>query len=231
MTKKELMSDATTGSLALVGSGRFGQMVRRQLYQSWISYGLRRDLDELRPTPEAKIPISVRELNESDIPQLLPIGERALNRKERLEIATRLRHLAERIPRCFVAVDDRTGAPCFMQWLMTADQNERIQGFFQGRFPRLQSNEALLENAYTPPAYRGLGIMSAAMSRIIENAREPGCRYVITFVMSDNAASLKGCTKAGFRPFLIRRDSHALFHLFRRRRFEVLDGDALTLTD
>jgi RimJ/RimL family protein N-acetyltransferase len=110
-----------------------------------------------------------------------------------------------------------------MQWLMLADQNERIQKFFRGRFPRLGADEALLENAYTPPEYRGKGIMSTAMSLITERARSYGCRYVITFVSKDNTPSLKGCAKAGFYPFLVRHDSHTLFHLIRSRRFEVLE--------
>jgi RimJ/RimL family protein N-acetyltransferase len=225
MTRESRVHDLTAGSLGLAGSGRLYQMVRRQLHQTWISYGLRRDLEEPHPSPEAQIPFSVREFTDSDIPQLLPTDQRAYNRKERLEIANRLQHVAEHIPRCFVAVDERRGVPCFMQWLMDADQNERIRHFFRGRFPLLQKNEALLENAYTPPQYRGLGLMSAAMSRIAESAREFGCRYVITFVLKDNTASLKGCAKAGFYPYLIRRDSHTLFHLFQSRSFEALRGD------
>lgn len=199
------------------------RMVRRQLHQTWISYGLRRDLTREHMTPTAQIPLSIRELQERDIPQLFTASRQAWARKERLEVAHRIAHLAERIPTCFVAVDDRTGRPCFMQWLMLADQNERIKKFFRDRFPTLRADEALLENAYTPPEYRGKGVMSTAMSLIAERARNYGCRYVITFVAKDNTASLKGCAKAGFYPFLVRHDSHSLFHLIRSRRFETLE--------
>jgi GNAT superfamily N-acetyltransferase len=203
-------------------TARLYGLLLRQLHQTWVSYGLRRDLSQEHAPPEAGIPLTIRELQERDIPELLDAASRLQGRKEQLEAAHRLAHLAEHIPTCYVAVDANTQRPCFMQWLMLADQNERIKRFFRGRFPLLRPDEALLENAYTPLEYRGKGIMSAAMSRIAEMARGYGCRYVITFVSKDNTASLKGCAKAGFHPFLVRRDSHVLFHLIRSRRFEPL---------
>jgi RimJ/RimL family protein N-acetyltransferase len=121
-----------------------------------------------------------------------------------------------------VAVDLEREKPCYMQWLMGSSCNDAIQSFFSGRFPILTADQALLENAYTPPSYRGQGIMSAAMSLIALKAKELGCRYVLTFVSQDNTASLKGCEKAGFYPFMVRRDSHLLFRLIRRRKFEFL---------
>jgi RimJ/RimL family protein N-acetyltransferase len=227
MTGTELVRAERRDSGPLVSSAAgLYHCLRRQLYQSWVSYGLRRDLTQEHTTPKSQIPITVREFQERDITQLFGAPRRSASRKERLEVMHRLAHLAERIPTCFVAIDERTGSPCFMQWLMLADQNERIKSFFRGRFPALQTDEALLENAYTPPEYRGKGIMSAAMSLVAERARNFGCRYVITFVSKDNTASLKGCAKAGFYPYLIRRDSHTLFHLIRSRRYEALGGNS-----
>jgi hypothetical protein len=79
-----------------------------------------------------------------------------------------------------------------MQWLFNAADNAFIQAL--GGFPRLEAHEALLENAYTPVKYRGLGIMSAAMALIAEHAAAIGATHVITFV-DDNVASLKGCPR------------------------------------
>jgi RimJ/RimL family protein N-acetyltransferase len=72
----------------------------------------------------------------------------------------------------------------------------------------------LLEGAYTPEAYRGMGIMSAAMARIAERAAEGGARWVITFVDETNVASVKGCLRAGFAAYVKR---HERFRLFRRQ--------------
>jgi len=55
--------------------------------------------------------------------------------------------------------------------------------------------------------------MAAAMALVAERGREIGARYVITFVEQNNIASLKGCKRAGFSPYLLR---HEKWFLFRR---------------
>ncbi len=72
-------------------------------------------------------------------------------------------------------------------------------------YPRLAPYEALLEGAYTPEAYRGQGIIASAMALIAERAGDFGARWVVTFVDETNVASLKGCARAGFVPYLRRR--------------------------
>jgi hypothetical protein len=190
-----------------------------QLHQEWVSYGLRRDLLNIQKPFKARIPLAIRALQQDDIQHVLPVDDPNLDREERLEIASRREHLQYDIPTPYVAVDLRTDTPCFIQWLMGPEHNDKIQSFFKGRFPILGSNEMLLENAYTPVAYRSKGIMPAAMAMIAERALQLGRRYVITFVLHDNVPSLKGCTKAGFEPYMIRRDTQTLFNLFKRRQF------------
>jgi hypothetical protein len=47
-----------------------------------------------------------------------------------------------------------------------------------------------------------------------------GARWVITFVTTDNEPSLKGCHRAGFCPYVLRRERWLLFR--RRLSFEPL---------
>ncbi len=202
--------------------GEIGKRVASRVYEEWLSYGLQRDLSLAFEPPKARIPISIRELRKADIPQLFPEDTSVLPREDQLEISVRRAHLSENIPTCFVAIDERNNTPCYAQWLMGPEHNEKIQRFFNGRLPHLRSDEALLENAYTPLEYRGKGIMPTAMAMIAERAVEMRCRYVLTFVDRDNVPSLKGCTKAGFRPHLVRHDARILFHMFKRRRFSRL---------
>ncbi|AWN34712.1 GNAT family N-acetyltransferase [Methylobacterium radiodurans] len=207
---------------------RFAEMARRGaglLYATRVTIGLRRDLDAPSPAPAAKIPIEVRPLHDADLPHLFPEDRGGLNRKERLELGTRRFHLRSGIPTCWVALDRRTGIPCYMQWLMGASHNRLIQQTFPPRwFPELAPDEALLENAYTPAAYRGQGIMSCAMALIAERAAGIGARSVITFVENANVASLRGCAKAGFAPYLARVERRALLDTVRLRRFEPFEA-------
>jgi hypothetical protein len=64
--------------------------------------------------------------------------------------------------------------------------------------------------------------MSAGMSMIAEKATDLGARYVVTFVGTDNIASLKGCERAGFLPYVDRLEKR----LAGRRRMEFHEMDA-----
>ena len=127
--------------------------------------------------------------------------------------------LQSKIPTCYVAVTP-DGRPCYMQWLIGPSENDQVKKFFVDRFPSLVPDVALLEFALTLEAYRGQGIMPCAMAQIAKQAADLGARWVITFVMDDNIPSLKGCKRAGFVPYLTRRERWQLFH--RRITFTPL---------
>ncbi|RUT34593.1 GNAT family N-acetyltransferase [Arsenicitalea aurantiaca] len=187
------------------------------------AYGLVRDLDIPLETPRARIPISIRPLEPADIPVLFSLDQPGLDQKERLEIIWRQKFLESGFPGCFVAIDERAGTPCYFQWLLGAAENDRLAPLKQ--FPALGRNEALLENAYTPIAYRAKGIMPAAMAMIAERARDFGASRVITFVGEENMPSMKGCRKAGFAPYLLREQTSFGFGTFRAVRFTPLAAD------
>jgi RimJ/RimL family protein N-acetyltransferase len=185
-------------------------------------YGLRRDLNVPFVAPKAKIPIAVRPLVAEDLPKLLKIGPET-SAQDRLEIAWRRAFAEKHLAGGHVAIDERDGSPCYVQWLLGAVDNDFIRSL--GGFPELARDEALLENAYTPAGYRGLGIMPAAMSQIAEKAATFGARYVITFVEIGNIPSLKGCQRSGFSPHLVHNLTRYGFGVFRRDRFIALADD------
>jgi hypothetical protein len=187
-------------------------------------YGLRRDLwQPLEKKPQAKIPIAVHELRPSDATSVLSIDDVRDNAEECLEIARRRAFLEKGIGRCFVAIDKRTDTACYVQWLIAAPDVELIR--HSGNFPSLEPGEALLENAYTPVRYRGLGIMSAAMAEIAERGVYLGVRHVLTFVDERNVASLKGCQRAGFNPHMMHRQEMFAFGMLKWNSFAVLAED------
>jgi GNAT superfamily N-acetyltransferase len=199
---------------------RLAGRMKLGLYTQQTRYGLRRDLALPMANPNAKIPISVRPLENGDVAALFANGAVAHDLAERLEAAWRLAFIDKGARGGFVAVDSRSGTPCYVQWLFGSRDNDFIGKL--GGFPPLAADEALLENAYTPAAYRGLGVMSAAMALIAERASEFGARYVLTFVGADNIASLKGCQRAGFYPHLLHHRARFFFGTITRDRFETL---------
>lgn len=183
---------AQVGELATRVAGRWKLGFRAELTR----YGLLRDVSQKFNLPAAKIPLAVRPLNDRDLPALFGHAGPASELTERLEVAWRHAFIEKGARGGFVAVDERSDTPCYVQWLLSPRDNGFIEKL--GGFPPLAEGEALLENAYTPPAFRGLGVMAAAMAQIAERASDFGGRKVLTFVATDNVASLKGCQRAGF---------------------------------
>lgn len=182
--------------------------------------GLRRDLCQPLDMPKAKIPISVRPLRFEDLAVVLP--ESGVDDAEKPEIAGRYALLTRAGMCAYVAIDERTDTPCYIQWLLGPSRNDVIRKL--ECFPVLGDDEALLEGAYTPPRHRGLGVMSVAMAMIAERAADIGARYVLTFVAEDNIASLKGCQRAGFQPHLLHSYAQWGFGVHRRNTFTTLDA-------
>lgn len=181
--------------LRVIKRGEMQQLMRelgRRLYSDDISFILRRDLSVPLPRPvAAKIPIVIRPIQAPDLPHIIA------ERPRRLPV------LRADIPTCYVATT-KDGSICYMVWLVTYDQQQRLAPYFKGELKRYHSDTVLLEFSYTFERFRGLGIMSEAVSRIAEMGLAHGARWVTAYVEHDNLASLRGCAKAGFHPHMVR---------------------------
>ena len=197
------------------GRSRLWHALRVRVYSRRVALGLRRDLRMPFSVPAARIPLVVRPLRPHDdlsflaaVPGLdQPAAWGRLNQR---------RLLAANLPTCWIATEP-DGTVCYMQWLLGAQDNARVQAQWGGLFPVLQQNEALLEGAYTAETHRGQGVMAHSMAKIAAAAQDLGAQYVITFVDHTNVPSLKGCEKAGFAPYVKRTERWLLFR--RRVRF------------
>jgi hypothetical protein len=183
------------------------KVVSRRLYGNNSSVGLRRDLSIPFQVPAANLEINIRPLQPDDDLAFLHCGEE----EESFTRFAQLRMTKLSLPTCYVAVTSN-GSICYMQWLIPSTENERIQAIFGNLFPRLKTDEALLECAYTVPAYRGQRIMSCAMAQIAEKAKQFGARWAFTFPGRDSEAAIKGCVRAGFEPYILRHESLRMFH-------------------
>jgi RimJ/RimL family protein N-acetyltransferase len=197
------------GALHPTVIGRTARSVARRLYSDDEDVVLARDLTVPYQAPQAALGITIRLIRQKDIAPILESAE-GLSGDERWDVERRRELLVSGIGACYVASDDRDD-PCYVQWLFGQHDNPEVQRFFKGWFPPLDRQTALLEAAYTLPAYRGKGIMSAAMARIAERAAEFDARCVITFVGAGNTASLKGCARAGFSICRCRRIEYRFF--------------------
>jgi GNAT superfamily N-acetyltransferase len=202
------------------GPAKAWSAIRYRVYSDSTSLGLRRDLSQPFDKPTAKIPITVRPITSTDDLSVLD-AEPDLPADEALSRLAQRRLLGSGLQVCYVAIAP-DGKPCYMQWAIPATENHRVRAVFGNLYPVLGPSEALLEGAYTPTAYRGKGVMGAAMAQVAERAADFGARWVITFVDERNSASVKGCVRAGFAPYLRRHEKFRLF--YRQIQFEPIEA-------
>jgi len=200
----------------LIRHAHFSLLARKiatRLYSNKYSYGLRRDLGIRFRAPEPPFALTIRPLCCDDVSRIFDLRRPGQHPDFVEELIDRLEHVHADIPTCYVALNDK-GDPVFIQWLMGPEQNKRIQSYFNGIYPILAEDEALLENGLTLDGYRAQGVMGAAVARIAEIGKTRGLNTVITFVGEHNGPSLRGCIRAGFTPYLVR---HERWMLFRRK--------------
>jgi hypothetical protein len=194
-------SDQAERFLLVVRSGKFAALAgefAKRVFSNKESYLLRRDLTvPFQPAPP-KQPIEIRPIRESDKAAILSA------RPGRLAI------LRANIPTCYLAIT-ASGEICYMQWLIEHDNIERFKPFFDGELKNLSNDEVLLEFAYTFEKFRGQRIMGAAMAAIAEKGLLSGARYAVTYVQKANVAALKGCSLAGFSPYMTREERWRMF--------------------
>lgn len=204
------MASRMRAAATLLRKGRYADVASglgRVVWSEKRFIGLCRDLSKPRPLLPSPMKFEVRPFQESDLPGLLgdptsgqDIGERALRRS----------WLDRGLRGCYVAAVN-AGPVCFMQWLLTAASNDKVSEIFGDSLPQLDPETVLLEGAYTPPAYRRIPIMPAAMDRIANVSRELGARRAIVYIGEDNASMIKAAQWAGFVPHEERRDLRRFF--------------------
>lgn len=183
------------------GPGELLKRIAKLIYSNAECYVLRRDLTRpLEPRPEAKIPISFRAVQPSDMAQIVAEGPSGLL----------LGILRSGLPQCYVAVTENQEI-CYMQFLIQPEDRERIRAMRFRQMHAFDDDTVMLEFAYTFKRFRGLGIMSPSMAWIAE--QDPQARWAVTYVDRGNVASLRGCRAAGFYPHLLTYDKWRLFRL------------------
>jgi hypothetical protein len=188
-----------------------------------VHIGLRRAIGRGLPIPATQVPLLVRPLAPADLDVLLPVETAGLSRVEKGDVKMR-RHLAAHASEsCFVAVDKRSGEPCFMAWLIGAGSD--VLRLLEG-VPPLEPHQAIVEYAYVPPRHRGLGLMAPCGLMVAEQALAIGATETIAFIGEINIPSLRGARRAGFTPYMRHVRTHLLFGMFQFDRFIPLrDGE------
>jgi len=99
---------------------------------------------------------------------------------------------------CYVA-RDKHGRICYIQWIVYPDENEYLKRWFREDFYLLNENQVMIENAFTFPRYRGLGLLSSVTMDLLGKAEGRGYRSIVAHIRKDNFAPLNEFISLGFK--------------------------------
>ena len=196
----------------LLRSGGLLDVLRKPVYSESTGIGLRKVLSD-EPEPRlARIEREIRPATSGDLHALVdPAGadlsqpqDPADRRRQARIVATIGTH------GCFVA-DAEDGAPGYMHYLFTSEDNELFQSKYSHTAPVLGDDEAMVEFLYVTPAARTMPFVTDCMTLMAEEARKRGARSVVTFPGSENRGAQMVSHIVGFRPYAIRRSRYRLF--------------------
>ena len=209
-------------ALWLLGKGHHWPLLkrfRRWLWHDEVALGLEYDP---RVPVTARLPtmsLEVRPIRDDEIRVFTSLPPSGSGRVEALT-RTNARDLLESgLKTCYVGVT--ADGPIYMQFLITAEENDRVAEVFGPLFPPLAEDEGLLEFAYTLQQHRARPVMPTVLLRLIEIAGEQGVRRLTTYVHVANAGFLRFFLRLGFQPHTVRVEKSRLL----RRQVEFLPID------
>lgn len=180
-----------------------------RLYNNWLSFGYKRDLNTPIDSPRSLLKLNIRIYNDDDEPYFFE------NYKD---------GLINQFETCYVGFT-KSDEPCCRLWVINNSQNKKLQNTWKNLFPNLKPNEVLFENLFTIPKYRGFGVMPNFMDKLCKIARENGADTAITFGAVNDLYTLRSYSYAGFKPYILRRKKWFLFK--RTVTFETIPDNLL----
>ena len=123
---------------------------------------------------------------------------RSLDPESRRELLSRILFYRCGFRNCHVA-KSRSGEIAYIQWLIYPKENSVIAKHFRRRFRPLREREVMLENGFTFPRYRGLGILRNATLRLMGTAREEGYDWAIAYIKKERIIPLNEFLGMGFK--------------------------------
>lgn len=141
-------------------------------------------------------------LTPEDIPPLLSAVP-YLGGEDRRELLARVHFYNLGFTRLYAIRKD--GEIACIQWLITPEDNPVIRTRYRRLFFELRPGQAMLENVFTFPKYRGLGYLPTLSQRLLVQAREMGFHAVIAYIPEDKITSLNEFVNMGFRFFNLLR--------------------------
>lgn len=188
--------------LRTVGPRVFFEQLRRHIYSQHLQIIFEKNLEEnnARARNECRINYSLRLATKEDMDEVFQKVK--TESKEAVQMLLHRKWLYDcGFRNWYIARTTDTNELCFVQGIIQPEDNKLIDGDLRNWFQKLKEGEALLEGAYTFEKYRGNRLCDSVANDIFEIYRKLGFKRIITYVKSDNVASLRAAEKTGFKKF------------------------------
>jgi RimJ/RimL family protein N-acetyltransferase len=200
----------------LVRKGGTGVLLRQffsRVHSTSVYAWLAKDLDPLNAPGAARTSFALQPASPEAFQRILArlSEERG---QDVFEILRRVSFYERGFDACYLALTD-SGDVCHIGWLLSARHNDLIRSQYPPGTDSLKVDEALVENIFTFPRYRGKGIMLAVLRQMEDLARQQGFRRVVAYVDTTNTPSLAGFNRAGYKPCGEEKEKRRFFRIRR----------------
>jgi len=176
-------------------------------------YILYLNLSSLRKPKNSRLNYSIKTTDESDFESLIDqLGQLELNAKK--EIVSRLFFRQTGFKHCYF-VRTTNDQLAYIQWLIYPDENEIIAKHYRSRFYPLKPNQIMLENAFTFPRFRGLGLLPNISAELLTIARNQGYKNAIVYIRKNQIVSINEFLNLNFKIRKIVRE-YKIFGITKR---------------
>ena len=140
---------------------------------------------------------TLAEISEEDLAEITEVLP-SLDPGSRKELLIRLAFYDAGFKNCYVARTP-SGELAHLQWLIYPDENDIIRSQFKNRFYALKAKQVMVENAFTFPKYRGLGLVQSITYELLQKARAKGARAALCYIIKTNTESINQFMSLGFK--------------------------------
>jgi hypothetical protein len=113
------------------------------------------------------------------------------------EIFARVLFFRNGFTNCY-ALKNKSGFLAHIQWIVFPEENHLIESCYAGFFKPLAPYEIMIENAFTMPEFRGLGLLGYATRHLLNLGGKLGYKKATSYVRCEKFASLNEMIRLGF---------------------------------
>lgn len=160
-------------------------------------YILQRGLVDLTEERVSRVKFYICTANNEDIMTIINTLKYVDN-PSRKEIVVRMLFYNSGFKNCYIA-KTTSGDIAYLQWLIYPHENDIIKKYYSNRFNLLRENQVMVENAFTYPKYRGLGLKRDMTNELLKEAKKRGYTSAITYVRKDLIHAINDHIMNGFK--------------------------------